>query len=195
MNRWLDAALALVALAAAGCGGSGNGSAELRTMLKRANAKRAKLGLPPIAHVTNHTLRRTFASLMYDAVAQPTAVMAQMGHKSSKLALEVYAKRMNCERDTGKRDGRPRQWALNGHKRRADVPNVRSQENGKPCLAGLSRWAVQDSKLPANPTPTPVRDRTGDRTIRSAPCASVRVRGATRCGRAAVGSRAHPRPT
>jgi len=29
--------------------------------------------------------------------------MQQMGHKSSKLALEVYAKRMNRERDTGKR--------------------------------------------------------------------------------------------
>ena len=27
--------------------------------------------------------------------------MAQMGHKSSKLALEVYAKRMNRDRDTG----------------------------------------------------------------------------------------------
>jgi hypothetical protein len=40
---------------------------------------------------------------MYEAGAQPTAVMAQMGHKSSKLALEVYAKRMNRERDTGKR--------------------------------------------------------------------------------------------
>jgi integrase len=71
-----------------------NSRGRLRTILKRANTARAKQELPLIAHLTNHTLRRTFASLMYEAGAQPTDVMAQMGHKSSKLALEVYAKRM-----------------------------------------------------------------------------------------------------
>lgn len=40
---------------------------------------------------------------MYEAGAQPTDVMSQMGHNSSKLALEVYAKRMLRDRDTGKR--------------------------------------------------------------------------------------------
>jgi len=80
-----------------------NSRGRLQTILKRANATRAKQELAPIVHVTNHTLRRTFASLMYEAGAQPTDVMALMGHKSSTLALEVYAKRMNRERDTGKR--------------------------------------------------------------------------------------------
>jgi integrase len=42
--------------------------------------------------VTNHTLRRTFDSLLYEAGASPAYVMAQMGHTSSPLALEVYAK-------------------------------------------------------------------------------------------------------
>jgi integrase len=80
-----------------------NSRGRLRTILKRANAERETHELPPIVHVTNHTLRRTFASLMYEAGAQPTDVMSQMGHKSSKLALEVYAKRMQRDRDTGKR--------------------------------------------------------------------------------------------
>ena len=94
-----------------------NSRGRLRTILKRANATRARQELPPIAHVTNHTLRRTFASLMYEAGAQPTDVMAQMGHKSSKLALEVYAKRMNRERDTGKR----MDALVNGHSMGANV--------------------------------------------------------------------------
>jgi integrase len=91
-----------------------NSRGRLRTILKRANAARAKQELPPIAHLTNHTLRRTFASLMYEAGAQPTDVMAQMGHKSSKLALEVYAKRMNRERDTGARMDALVDWAQMG---------------------------------------------------------------------------------
>ena len=88
-----------------------NSRGRLRTILKRANMKRAEQGLAPIIHVTNHTFRRTFASLMYEAGAQPTDVMQQIGHKSSKLALEVYAKRMNRQRDTGSR----MDALLNGH--------------------------------------------------------------------------------
>jgi integrase len=71
--------------------------------LERANKTRAKAGLPPIAHVTNHTLRRTFASLLYAAGAQPPEVMDQLGHTSAALALEVYAKKMERSRETGRR--------------------------------------------------------------------------------------------
>ena len=67
----------------------------LRPAITAANVKRAKAGLPPIgSDVTNHTLRRTFASLLYEAGAWPAYVMAQMGHTSSTLALEVYARKM-----------------------------------------------------------------------------------------------------
>ena len=70
----------------------------------RANAARAKAGLPPVTDgFTNHTCRRTFASLLYEAGASPAYVMAQMGHESSALALEVYAKVMKHKRDTGER--------------------------------------------------------------------------------------------
>ena len=47
--------------------------------------------------------RRTFASLLYEAGASPAYVMAQMGHTSSALALEVYTKVMERKRDTGER--------------------------------------------------------------------------------------------
>jgi integrase len=53
----------------------------LAATVERANAAPAKVALPPIReHVTNHTLRRTFASLLYEAGASPAYVMAQMGH-------------------------------------------------------------------------------------------------------------------
>jgi integrase len=91
-----------------------NSRGRLATILKRANARRVEQGLPPIAHVTNHTLRRTFASLMYEAGAQPTDVMAATGHKSAKLALEVYAKKMKQNPKTGKRMDALVDWAPMG---------------------------------------------------------------------------------
>jgi integrase len=84
--------------------------------LDRANVARAKAGLPPIPHVTNHTLRRTFASVLYDAGATPTDVMAQMGHTSAALALEVYAKKMKRSSDTAKRMDENLEWAATGSK-------------------------------------------------------------------------------
>jgi hypothetical protein len=71
--------------------------------LERANKQRVEAGLSAIAHVTNHTLRRTFASLLYEAGAQPPQVTDQLGHTSAALALEVYARKMERSRDTGKR--------------------------------------------------------------------------------------------
>jgi hypothetical protein len=40
---------------------------------------------------------------LYEAGASPAYVMSQMGHASSALALEVYAKKMELKRDTGER--------------------------------------------------------------------------------------------
>jgi integrase len=96
-----------------------NSRGRLSTILKRANAKRAKRELQHIAHVMDHTLRRTFASLMYEADAQPTDVMAAMGHKSAKLALEVYGPR---PRD-GEAHGCARRLGTNGLKRQRTPPH------------------------------------------------------------------------
>ena len=76
----------------------------LEPTLVKANKKRREAGLAPIQDgVTNHSLRRTFASLLYEAGASPAYVMAQMGHTSSALALDIYARVIQRKRDTGER--------------------------------------------------------------------------------------------
>jgi integrase len=76
----------------------------LRPSIAAANTARAEAGKPPLPDgVTNHSLRRTFCSLLYEAGASPAYAMSQMGHSSSALALEVYAKKMERQRDTGAR--------------------------------------------------------------------------------------------
>ena len=90
----------------------------LRPAIAAANKARMKAGLPALASgVTNHTLRRTYCSILYEAGASPAYVMAQMGHTSSALALEVYAKKMERTRDTGERMDalvRGADWAQTG---------------------------------------------------------------------------------
>jgi integrase len=66
----------------------------LKPAVERANKKRLKAGLLPLVGVTNHSLRRTFCSLLYAAGRSPDFVMHQMGHTSATLALEVYSKVM-----------------------------------------------------------------------------------------------------
>lgn len=113
-------------------------SRVLANSIKRANVARAKAELPPIQEgVTNHTLRRTFASLLYEAGASPAYVMAQMGHSSWSLALEVYARKMERQRDTGERMDaliRGADWApmgTNGENRAPDVLAAMGPEKEK----------------------------------------------------------------
>ena len=64
----------------------------LAPALKRANELRTRRGLPPIdTHVTPHTLRRTYISIMLAAGADVPYVQAQVGHKDPKLTLRIYA--------------------------------------------------------------------------------------------------------
>lgn len=107
--------------------------------IERANKARAKAGLPPIQGATNHTLRRTFASLLYEAGASPAFVMASMGHTNSALALEVYARKLERERDTGARMDallRGAEWAQAGTSATPDAMSVLVEDNveaGKPA--------------------------------------------------------------
>lgn len=106
----------------------------LHPAIERANEQRGKDGLPAIDGVTNHSLRRMFASLLYEAGATPAYVMAQMGHESSALALEVYAKVMERKRDTGERlDAlvRGADWAPMGTNDVEELAAVVSLENEK----------------------------------------------------------------
>jgi integrase len=89
------------------------GSARTRTnvrtrvlapAIERANARLVEAGLSPLpTGITNHTLRRTYCALAFEAGASPAYAMAQMGHTSPALALSVYAKVMQRKRDTGVR--------------------------------------------------------------------------------------------
>ena len=65
----------------------------IRPAVRRANARRAHRGLPPLPRrVTAHTLRRTYISMMFAAGAEIPYVMAQVGHEDSKVTLEIYAR-------------------------------------------------------------------------------------------------------
>lgn len=113
----------------------------LRPTIEQANTNRAKDDRPALsAGVTNHSLRRTFASLLYEAGASPAYVMAQMGHTSSSLALEVYARKMERSRDTGERMDaliRSAEWAPMGTNGAEAESTVVLSENINPAYAGL----------------------------------------------------------
>jgi integrase len=65
----------------------------IQPVVKRANELLADRGLPPIRkHVTPHTLRRTYATLMLTAGYDAAYVMEQLGHESAKTTLEIYAR-------------------------------------------------------------------------------------------------------
>jgi integrase len=89
----------------------------LQPAIEKANVELAKAGRSPIEGATNHSLRRTFCALLYEAGASPAYVMAQMGHTDASLALEIYSKVMDRKRDTGARMDalvRGTEWALTG---------------------------------------------------------------------------------
>lgn len=119
----------------------------LAPAIEKADAARVKAGLLPIkSAVTNHTLRRTFASLLYEAGASPAYVMAQMGHESSALALEVYAKVMERKREVGARMDelvRGADWARMGTKSNSDPEPMPVAATKNPRRAGLLEAAGQ----------------------------------------------------
>ena len=74
----------------------------LAAAVAAANLQLAEAGVDPLPdRLTPHSLRRTFASLLYALAESPPYVMAQLGHTSPNLALSIYAKAMD------RRDGEP----------------------------------------------------------------------------------------
>jgi integrase len=72
----------------------------LRPAIIEANKALAEKGLQPIpGTVTMHSLRHTYASLLAEAGADPAYVMAQTGHRSAKLTLEVYTHAQNRKKN------------------------------------------------------------------------------------------------
>ena len=68
--------------------------------VKRANEKLAKQGLPPLPEgITPHSLRRTFASVLYALGEDPGVVMDELGHTDPGLALRIYRQSMRRGED------------------------------------------------------------------------------------------------
>lgn len=74
----------------------------LAPAVKLANQRLTAAGFSPLPdRITPHSLRRTFASLLYALGEDPPTVMAEMGHSSPALALAIYAQAMR--RDEGEK--------------------------------------------------------------------------------------------
>ena len=68
----------------------------LARAIERANATLAAKEQQPLpGGLTLHSLRRTFASLLFALGEPPTYVMSQMGHTTPGLTLALYAREMN----------------------------------------------------------------------------------------------------
>lgn len=68
----------------------------LAPAIERADAALAENGLAPLpVGLTPHSLRRTFASLLFALGEPPPYVMSQMGHTTASLTLAIYAKEMH----------------------------------------------------------------------------------------------------
>jgi integrase len=79
---------------------------------REANERLVALELPPLPHVTPHTLRRTYVSVALLANKFDVKfVMSQVGHADSKMTMEVYAQlQQRAKRDHGENfDGLIRQ--------------------------------------------------------------------------------------
>ena len=76
----------------------------LQPTIERANFELAKAGRARIEGLTNHSLRRTFASLLYHEGKSPRYVMKQLGHTEPALALAIYADVIGDDPDFGHRD-------------------------------------------------------------------------------------------
>jgi integrase len=70
----------------------------LAKAVERANERLERDESPPLPEgLTPHSLRRTFASLLYAIGENPPVVMAEMGHTHPGLALRIYAQAMRRE--------------------------------------------------------------------------------------------------
>ena len=72
--------------------------------VKLANAKLNADDQAPLPNrLTPHSLRRTFASLLYALGETPPGVMAELGHTHPGLALRIYAQAMRRSDGEGER--------------------------------------------------------------------------------------------
>lgn len=102
----------------------------LAKAVEHADAKLVKDGRERLPDgLTPHSLRRTYASILFAIGEAPPYVMAQMGHTTPNLTLSIYARQMD------RRDGEPerlkalvegREWAALGSSTASTVPETQT---------------------------------------------------------------------
>jgi integrase len=110
----------------------------VRRVVDRANELRAREDEPPIlAHVTPHTLRRTYISFMLAAGFDLPYVQEQVGHRDPTITLKIYAQVIRRpDRDQLRTEMR----TLLGDDRPviAAAPEPRADELRSPSIASLT---------------------------------------------------------
>jgi integrase len=106
----------------------------LAKAIEKANEQLVEDEAEPLpAGLTPHSLRRTFASLLFALQEPPPYVMAQMGHTTPNLTLSIYARCMD------RRDGEPerlkalvegRDWVSTGTKSDVEDPDAVVADDG-----------------------------------------------------------------
>lgn len=135
----------------------------LAKAIEHANAALLEAGQEPVPErLTPHSLRRTFASVLFAVGETPPRVMSEMGHSDPQMTLGVYAREMD------RRDGEPerlkalvegRDWAPMGTSAdTSDMESIASEapERRNPRVSrGFEARARQDSNLrPSAPEAT-----------------------------------------
>ena len=112
----------------------------LAVAVERANANLARAHQVPIPPgITPHSLRRTFASVLYALGEDPGVVMDEMGHTDPGLALKIYRQAMRREED----DKAHLRVLVEGSRRRESAGSDADQ----PDSAGLQVRAWRASQL------------------------------------------------
>lgn len=110
------------------------GKRVVRPAVKLANEARAESGLTPLPErITHHSLRRTFASVLYALGEDPGVVMDELGHTDPQLALRVYRQAMR--RDEGEKAAlralvEGGEMAVIGSRRDSGVSDTQSPDSG-----------------------------------------------------------------
>lgn len=114
---------------------SSNIAKRLKRAVTRANKQLAdQEHVSPIpTELSPHSLRRTFASLLYLRGENPVYVMHQMGHTDPKLALRIYTKVMGEQRRRG--PGARLVGVLDGARWTQDTPDEDSKADQAATVA------------------------------------------------------------
>jgi integrase len=102
----------------------------LHPAVKRANANLAAQNRSPLPELTLHSLRRTYASILFAIGRSAPEVMQQLGHSDARLTLRIYARAMASDKHDHRRlkrlvEGDPLALLGTGRKNRRKLRPIR----------------------------------------------------------------------